>query len=413
MKILLIPMGTPGDIQAFIELGIELRRRGHAPQVLAHATHHAWVQRAGLDFIELGPAGEYERLLADRNLWTMHKAPRVFAKRLVLPTLRPMYEAIEREHQAGPVVVVAQTMALGARVANEKLGVPLVTVHRQPASLRSMHESPRLPYFALGPRVPPWLKRVQYRLLDASLDHRYAAGVNAFRGELGLPPVRRVVSEWSMSPQLSLCLWPSWFAAPQPDWPANTIAVGFDLQTQGEREPDETLRRFLAAGDKPVLFTAGSGMRHGRSFYEESARACDLMSRRGVLVTRAADQVPTDLPGDVIHVAYAPFNWLLPRCAAVVHHAGIGTCAQSIAAGVPQLCMPGIVFDTIDNAARLQRLGVACTVRANRYRADRVAAALQGLLADPSLSSRCADLAARARADHALERACDAIEKMS
>lgn len=413
MNVLLIPMGTPGDIQPFIELGIELRRRGHAPKVLVHANHRGWVERHGLGFVELGPVEEYDRLLADRNLWNMHKAPRVFAKRLVLPTMRRMYDAIDRERQAGPLVVVGQTLALGARLAHEKLGVPLVTIHRQPASLRSLHDTPLLPYFLMGPRVPRWLKRVQYRLLDASLEHRYALRVNASRAELGLPPVRRVVSEWSSSPQLSLCFWPDWFAAPQPDWPANTLTIGFDVQTQGEREPDERLVRFLEAGDKPILFTAGSGMRHGRAFYEASAEACARIGRRGLLVTRAPDQVPASLPDGVMHVEYAPFNWLLPRCAAAVHHAGIGTCAQALAAGVPQLCMPGIVFDTPDNAVRLRRLGVARIVPAKRYTAPRVARELATLLADPAVPQRCAELAERVRREQAVTRACEQIERLA
>ena len=77
---------------------------------------------------------------------------------------------------------------------------------------------------------------------------------------------------------------------------------------------------------------------------------------RGILLTKYAAQVPDPLPPNVIRVGFAPFRKLFPRCAAVVHHGGIGTVAKALAAGVPQLVLPG-AFDQTDNATRVKRLG--------------------------------------------------------
>ncbi len=413
MKILLVPMGTPGDVQPFIDLGLELQSRGHGAQLVAHANFAAWVRQFGLPFVELGPAEQYERLLADRNLWNVHKSPRVFAKKLVLPTMRPLYELIRKAAEDGPVIVVAQTMALGARVAHDRLGVPLVTVHRQPAVVRSLRDSPVIPYFAFGRFVPKTIKRLEYRLIDAALDHTYGPKLNAFRGELGLPPVKRIVGHWMHSPDAVLGFWPEWFASPQPDWPANMQLVGFDVQTRGEKPPPASLVEFLDKGEKPIVFTVGSGMQHGRAFYEASAKACERIGRRGVLITRKADQVPSHLPPTVLHAEYAPFNWLLPRCAAVVHHAGIGTLVQSLAAGIPQLAMPGVVFDTPDNARRLERLGAGMVITQRKYLSGGAAEALERLLADSQIAARARALAERMRADNAIARAADVIEQVA
>lgn len=412
MKVLLIPMGTPGDVQPFIDLGLALMARGHAVRLVAHANFREWVERYGVPFVELGPAAQYERLLADKNLWTIHKSPRVFAKKLVLPTLQPMYEIIRDTHADGGTVVVAQTMALGARVARDKLDIPLVTIHRQPAVLRSLRDSPHVPYFAFGRFVPGLIKRLEYRLIDATIDHTYGPRLNGFRAELGLEPVRRIVGQWLHSPDKVLGFWPEWFASPQPDWPANMQLVGFDVQTRGEQDPPAELVTFLEQGDPPIVFTVGSGMQHGRSFYEASARACALLGRRGVLVTRKADQIPDDLPDSVLHATYAPFNWLLPQCAAVVHHAGIGTIAQSLAAGIPQIGMPGVVFDTPDNAIRLKRLGAAEAILRKHYTPERVAGMLRKLLEDPAVATRAKELAAQVRSNDAISKAADEIESV-
>jgi UDP:flavonoid glycosyltransferase YjiC (YdhE family) len=116
------------------------------------------------------------------------------------------------------------------------------------------------------------------------------------------------------------------------------------------------------------------------------------------------------LPEDVRHFAYAPFSRLLPRAAALVHHGGIGTAAQGMAAAVPQLVMP-LSHDQYDNAARMARLGVGRMLRPARFRAPAVARALRGLLDSTEVAASCCRVADRFPNDaQALERACAAIE---
>jgi UDP:flavonoid glycosyltransferase YjiC (YdhE family) len=131
-----------------------------------------------------------------------------------------------------------------------------------------------------------------------------------------------------------------------------------------------------------------------------------------VFLTRFAEQLPRALPLGVQHFAYAPFSRLLPRVAALVHHGGVGTAAQGMAAGVPQLVMP-LSHDQYDNGARLRRLGVGRTLLPTRFRGPRLAVELRGLLDSPATIAAC-----RRVADHfdddpqPMERACDAIETL-
>src|SRR5262249_29005603 len=159
--------------------------------------------------------------------------------------------------------------------------------------------------------------------------------------ELGLAPVRDVFRGWLHSPQLVLGLFPKWFGSIQPDWPRHTELVGFPLYDERDATPlPAELDAFLAAGPPPVAFTPGSANLHGRPFFEAASAACTRLGRRGLLLTRHPEQLPERLPEGVRHVAYAPFGLLLPKVGALVHHGGIGTSAQGMAAGVPQLVMP-------------------------------------------------------------------------
>src|SRR5439155_21198378 len=108
-------------------LGVELRARGPRVTLIAHDYFRCRAEELGFDFASIGSIAEYEALLNDKNLWNPFKAHRVFAKKLVVPTTRRIYNAIAQRHEHGRTVVAAQSMSVGARIAEDKLGVPTAT----------------------------------------------------------------------------------------------------------------------------------------------------------------------------------------------------------------------------------------------------------------------------------------------
>ena len=96
--------------------------------------------------------------------------------------------------------------------------------------------------------------------------------------------------------------------------------------------------------------------------------------------------------------------------AAFVHHGGIGSSAQGLAAGVPQLIQP-MAFDQYDNALRLRRLGVAEELVPKRFRGAAVAGALSRLLSDERIAQRATELAKRCDGQVALEKASERLEQ--
>jgi UDP:flavonoid glycosyltransferase YjiC (YdhE family) len=92
-----------------------------------------------------------------------------------------------------------------------------------------------------------------------------------------------------------------------------------------------------------------------------------------------------------------------------VHHGGIGTLAQALRAGVPQLVTP-MNFDQPDNAMRLARLGVSRSLRLTRYTAPAAAQKLSELLESTEVAARCRAVARRFAGLQALEDTCWFIE---
>jgi UDP:flavonoid glycosyltransferase YjiC (YdhE family) len=255
------------------------------------------------------------------------------------------------------------------------------------------------------------MKRAIWKLADTIfIDPALGAGINAFRAEKRLPPVKRVMDQWWNSPQLVIGLFPDWFGPPQPDWPPQTRLTGFPLYDERDvASLSPELLQFLDSGEAPIAFTPGSAMWHARHFFDAAVEACRMLGRRGVLLTRKREHVPPNLPPGVIHVDFAPFSQLLPRCCALVNHGGVGTLSQGLAAGVPQLLTP-MAHDQPDNAERLERLGVARWVWWNHLSGRRAAKHLKELIESPTVTRACQEVRRKFEGVHALEQTCKLLE---
>jgi rhamnosyltransferase subunit B len=412
-NILLMPVGSHGDVHPFVALGRTLQARGHDVTLLTSAYFEPLANKAGLPFVGIGTAQDFLACLDHPDMWHPSRGFRVIAESGLLPWMRHAYQLIAERYVPGRTVVVSSMLGFGPRIAQEKLGVPLATIHLQPSALYSKHAPPELALTMALPWYPRWFKRLLFWagfrfVIDAAVGPQ----TNAFRAELGLAPVRGFLNKWIHSPQCVIGLFPPWFGPPQPDWPPNVTLTSFPLfDERGLAETSPEVDAFLAAGEPPVIFTPGSAMKQADKFFTAAVGACEAIGRRGLLLTKFPEQVPSPLPERIRHFEYIPFSQVFPRAAAVVHHGGIGTTAQALAAGVPQLVTP-FAHDQPDNAARVCRLGVGRTISPRAFRARRVAKALEALIGSPEVAQRCQSLATKLRGADPLGAACRNIEAL-
>ena len=240
---------------------------------------------------------------------------------------------------------------------------------------------------------------------------RWIKPVLALRRELGLPDRGHPLFEGSHSPQLVLALFSRSLAEPQPDWPPNTVVTGFPFFDRHHEQTQmaPALHRFLSEGPAPVVFTLGSSaVGAAGDFYRDSLQAIAKMEVRALLLTGPHPQgLPETLPARVMAVPYAAHSDVFPRASAIVHQGGIGTTAQAMRSGRPELVVP-FAHDQFDNGERVRRLGVAEVLYRSRYNALTAEAALRRLGNHDNAAGR---LAESVRAERGVEHAADAIER--
>jgi rhamnosyltransferase subunit B len=247
-------------------------------------------------------------------------------------------------------------------------------------------------------------------LAEIATDLLLGREVNRVARRIGLQPVRRLY-RWCLSPQRIIGLFPDWYAPPQPDWPAQIRLAGFTLFDGSDNSAlSADLEDFCRAWPPPIAITFGTGMMHGKTLFRNAVQACAQLGKRGILLTRHDAQLPQPLPHTMRHAAYASFRQLFPRCAAVVHHGGMGTTIQAMAAGLPQVVLP-MAWDQPDNAERVQRLGAGMALPSDSN-ATELAQALERVM-KPDTVTRCRVIAGRFAAQNPLELAATWVEEVA
>jgi UDP:flavonoid glycosyltransferase YjiC (YdhE family) len=110
-------------------------------------------------------------------------------------------------------------------------------------------------------------------------------------------------------------------------------------------------------------------------------------------------------------VRSAPHSEVLKQAAAVVTHAGHGTVIKTLAAGVPQVCLP-LGRDQLDNAARVDHHGAGLRLKPKADAAT-IARAVERVIDDPSFAQNARRLAAAIADDLTEDRAVEELEELA
>jgi len=403
-------VGSAGDVHPFTGLGKALHKRGHEVTILTAGKFQKTVEDAGLRFVATGTAEEFDEATENPDLWHPRKGIMVVMQ-TITEHLRRLYDLIAQHDQPGRTLMVCHPLAFSARVYEDKHDTPSVTIHLAPSSIRTHH---MIPAFAPGKSVsnlPMWLKNIAWWLVDHRMFDRFLEkDLNRLRAELDLPPVSRAFAGWINSPNKIIGLFPEWFGPVQPDWPRQLSLTGFPRYDEADQHDlDPALCAWLDTNDKPIAIAPGSANAHGDDFVREAIDAIGRLNKRALVLTRYPQILPDPLPDHAMHVDYAPFSEVFPQCAAVIHHGGIGTCAQGLAAGVPQLIMP-MGFDQPDNVTRLMQLGVGDGIVRSKFKATRVADTLSRLLNDNRVNNAASRYAEQVASDPTLDTAAQIAE---
>ncbi|GAB2534014.1 glycosyltransferase [Nocardia heshunensis] len=404
-RIVLVGIGSRGDIAPLTGLGVGLREAGHEVVVAAHWMFAEQITGCGLEFrempmnLDIDTSPDVNRLAAG---WKFSSPNGVRTMGL------GMIEAL-RDEPADLLLLPPPTEYAGLPLAEAK-GIPSIGLRFQPLSATAAHAPAALGPYDFGGRS---------NVLAADFgawfnDSFYAGTVAALRRELGLPPLsvraarrQRTAEQWPILNGFS----PSVVARPA-DWRPGLEVTGYWWPPRPEQwEPPAELVDFLDAGEPPVFLGFGSMVDNAAGSARTSEIIAKAVRRAGVRAVVQPNWMGLEVSGaDVLTIGEVPHDWLFPRAAAVVHHCGAGTTAAGLRAGVPAIGVP-VYADQPFWARRLVDLGVSpTTIPYGKLSEDLLTDALVQATTQHSYRDNAIRLAARIGAEDGVGLAVKAIE---
>ncbi|HNT75391.1 MAG TPA: glycosyltransferase [Anaerolineae bacterium] len=378
MRLTLLAIGSRGDVQPLVALGVGLQRHGHHVRVVAGDEFDGLVADAGLEFT---PLGVNIRTVIESHTNIFH----------LIESIRTLVLKASAEAQDA---IVSTFLGVSACPLARERHVPFF--YAVPIPGLETREFPHL----LFPRLPlgKAYNALTYRLADHQVTH-------------SCPDARCLFLE--PRPTYLFCF--SSHVVPRPaDWEEYAHVTGYwFLDRPADWQPPAELEQFLQAGAPPVYVGFGSARTNDPQ--KMTALVVEALARagqRGVLVAGWGGLQTGALSADVFAAPALPFDWLFPRVSVAVHHGGAGTTAEALRAGVSSVVV-SLAMDRVFWGWQLHKLGAGTAPIAPRYlTAEHLAAAIRQAATDPQLHANAAALGEKIRREDGVGNAVAIIEKV-
>ena len=398
-RILLTTFGSYGDLHPYLAMARVLKSHGDQVTIATHEEYREFVERIGVRFVPMKPGLDE---VGPQESWSSKANHSIFGTKFIIQTLiMPYLEASYHSLKIAAVgqdLIISHVLTFAAPLVAEELQIPWVSCALQPSPFFSAYDPPALGFMTflpklkfLGPRFMRWFLKLLSKPTDSWL-----TPIAKLRARIGLAHSSKNVLIDGFSPCGTLALFPSVFAPAQPDWPTGVRQIGFPLfdeETTGEISAP--LQQFLDSGSAPVVFTLGTAVvMMETNYFEIAYEAIERLGLRAVfLVGKSPRRIPMTATTDAnIHISkYEPFSRLFPRSAVIVHQCGIGTTAQALTSGRPQVLVP-FAHDQPDNARRVVELGAGRSIPAHRLNANRLVTAIQDLMNTERFSNQAREI---------------------
>lgn len=386
-RILIVTAGSRGDVAPFTGLGRRLQLAGHQVAMAAHGRFADLVRECGLEYRAL-PGDPVELTRARTAAPSPEAAQSVFAE-----FLNELGDGVVAATAAGTdLLLTAFGPAPLGRLVADGFGIPSLGVYLAPGVPTREFPPPGWP--VTGTPAPDDNIALGRQVLARS-GALYADVLRRLRAQLDLPAAETAgpPDDWRICHGYS----PAVVARPA-DWPATVHVTGYWWPAEPLGwQPSSGLVEFLDAGPAPVFIGFGSMTPTDERLPHLVAAAVKRAGVRAIVQSGWAELGPTG--DDILVVDDLPHEWLFPRTAVVVHHAGAGTTAAGLRAGVPAIPVPHLV-DQPFWADRLHRLGVAPEpLPLAALTADTLTDALRSGLDRPAYRDRAMEIADRIRAE--------------
>uniref|UniRef100_A0A7I4CTX9 sterol 3beta-glucosyltransferase n=1 Tax=Physcomitrium patens TaxID=3218 RepID=A0A7I4CTX9_PHYPA len=262
LKIVMLIVGTRGDVQPFIAIGKKLQEYGHQVRLATHANFRDFVKKEGLEFYPLGgdPKVLAEYMVKNKGFLPSGPSEISVQRKQIKSIVYSLLDAcIKPDKDTGvhfrPHAIIANPPAYGHVHVAEYLKVPLHIFFTMPWTATSAFPHP------LSRVKQSAGNRLSYQVVDSLIWLGIRGIINSFRKKhLKLRPITYLSgSQGSISDLPTGYIWSPHLVPKPSDWGPLVDVVGFCFLNLAQNyKPPDDLVKWLNAGSAPIYIGFGS-----------------------------------------------------------------------------------------------------------------------------------------------------------
>ena len=385
MKIAITTVGTRGDLQPYIALGLGLKKSGHEVLVVSSKNEESFVRNYGLDFYALDV--DIQKIMESGDLQEMAKGsnPLKFIishlkgskslKALMIKTQGEIWNACQR----ADLIIFHPGMPLGLFLAKEKNKKAILAT---PFPVVATKDYPSILFYAL-PKLGSYYNLLTHFIFDKVFWVLAKSPIKEFwnkniksKTNFSISPLKQQIK----SGQLVLNGYSELLFSHSKEWTNNIHTTGsWIIETEPNFLPPIELNNFINSGEAPIYIGFGSM----KDLYSFNKTLSIIIEALGIIKQKAVvglgwtkNDYKEKLPDNIFLVDSIPHTWLFPKMKMVIHHGGAGTTVTGLRAGKPTIIIP----HNADQPAwglRVFELGVGSRpIKKSKLTADKLASAI-------------------------------------
>ena len=354
MKILLTSIGTRGDMEPFLSIAVLLKNKGHEVTCLFPEQFRVLAEESDLPFESLG-TDFIEMLHSSAGKLAMSGGAfgikKVKAYITLLKIQKPINKAMVLKQQE-----VIERLKPDRIVHNGKAIVPVIWGIENPEKRFLVSPVPFMHYVKdqahiafnrnFGPRINKWT----YDLANFGLIQMISSSFKWM--SKGKKLSTRRIKDALFTENVIYTISPSLFKRPH-YWPKNWQVLGYHERVKTHKwKADSAIEDFLKKHPKVMLVSFGSMQNNAPE--TKTQVILEVLRKNGIpaIINTAAGGLvkPKEYDQELFHFTQSiPYDWLLPKVYAFMHHGGSGTTHSSLKNGCATMIIPHIIDQYVWN----------------------------------------------------------------
>ncbi|GAA0117328.1 MULTISPECIES: glycosyltransferase [Clostridium] len=344
MKIAIFTLGSRGDVQPYVALGVEALKHNHEVIICTGESFKSFIEdnnikfaKADLDLMSLLQTKEGQDIFNNGKKHILKSLK--YAKEKVNPAYRKTMTQFYKCAKDADIIIY-HPKSFGAQDIALKLNIPCICMSPVPF-IYPIEEFPNLVISSqgnLGKKINK-LTYIPFKYADAS----NIKEINDFREKvLNMPKRKSGIYAYNINKKPIPIVYPvsKYLFEDVKTWCNKVYLPGFVFLENKEEKLDEKIDEFISKGSKPIVISFSSmPLKKPDKFKNTLLKSLYKSNNRAIILTGISGMNFEDTE-NILAVPYAPHNLLFPLSKGIMHHGGVGTMASALKSGKPQLIIP-------------------------------------------------------------------------